>query len=125
MNNTLKALIIKKFKDSELDLDAGRHWIDETVVLRVPASVERHEDQWIQRATLAALWAGCESIIRMIFLPSVDFRSRARKRMKTSALKRHENTMNHRRPRLLIAEIILHPNRRPVAGTIGVWPLRE
>ena len=28
-------------------LDIGRHWIDETVVLRVSGSVERHEDQWI------------------------------------------------------------------------------
>ena len=31
--------------------------------------------------------------------------------MKTSALKRHENTMNQRRPRLLMAEIMLQPNR--------------
>ena len=47
MNSTLKALIVKKFKDSDLDLDVGRHWIDETVVLRVLGSVERHEDRWI------------------------------------------------------------------------------
>ena len=47
MDSTLKALIVKKFKDSEFDLDVGRHWIDETVVLRVSGSVERHEDQWI------------------------------------------------------------------------------
>jgi hypothetical protein len=47
MDSTLKALIVKKFKDSELDLDIGRHWIDETVVLRVSGPVERHEDQWI------------------------------------------------------------------------------
>ena len=47
MDSALKALIVKKFKDSELDLDVGRHWIDETVVLRVSGSVERHEDQWI------------------------------------------------------------------------------
>ncbi len=45
--------------------------------------------------------------MRMIFLLSVDFRSRMRKRMKTSALKRHENTINHRRPILLIAEITM------------------
>ena len=59
---------------------------------------------------------------RMIFLPSVDFRSRPRTRIKTSASKRQEKTMNQSRPRLLMAEIMLHPNRRPVAGTIGVWP---
>ena len=47
MDSTLKALIVKKFKDSELDLEVGRHWIDETVVLRVSGPVERHEDQWI------------------------------------------------------------------------------
>ena len=79
----------------------------------------------IQRVTFAALWAGCESTLRMIFLPSVDSRSRARKRTKTSALKRHEITMNQRRTRLLMAELVLQPNRRPVAGTIGVWPRRE
>jgi hypothetical protein len=47
METTLQALIVKKFKDAEADLDIGRHWIDETVVLRVSGSVERHEDQWI------------------------------------------------------------------------------
>jgi hypothetical protein len=47
MDSTPKALIVKKFKDSKLDLDVGGHWIDETVVLRVSGSVERHEDQWI------------------------------------------------------------------------------
>ena len=47
MDSTIKALIVKKFKDSELDLDVGRHWVDETVVVRVSGTVERHEDQWI------------------------------------------------------------------------------
>jgi hypothetical protein len=47
MDSTLQALIVKKFKDAEADLDIGRHWIDETVVLRVSGRVERHEDQWI------------------------------------------------------------------------------
>jgi len=47
MDNTLKALIAKKFKDVEIDLDVGRHWVDETVVVRVSGSVERHDDQWI------------------------------------------------------------------------------
>jgi hypothetical protein len=47
MDSTLKALIVKKFKDSEADLDVGRHWIDETVVFRVSGTVERHEDQRI------------------------------------------------------------------------------
>jgi hypothetical protein len=47
MDTTLKALIVKKFKDAELELDVGRHWVDETVVVRVSGTVERHEDQWI------------------------------------------------------------------------------
>jgi hypothetical protein len=47
MDSTLQALIVRKFKDAQADLDIGRHWIDETVVLRVSGSVELHEDQWI------------------------------------------------------------------------------
>ncbi len=46
MDSSIKALIVKKFNDAEADLDIGRHWIDETVVLRVSGSVERHGDQW-------------------------------------------------------------------------------
>jgi hypothetical protein len=47
MDSNIKALIVKKYKDATSDLDVGRHWIDETVVIRVSGSVERHEDQWI------------------------------------------------------------------------------
>ena len=47
MDSNIKALIVKKFKDTELDLNVGRHWVDETVVVRVSGTVERHEDQWI------------------------------------------------------------------------------
>ena len=47
MDTSVKALIVKKFKDAEIDLEVGRHWIDETVVVRVSGPVERHEDQWI------------------------------------------------------------------------------
>jgi len=47
MDTSIKALIVKKFKDAEADLDVGRHYIDETVVLRLSGTVERHEDQWI------------------------------------------------------------------------------
>jgi hypothetical protein len=63
MDSSIKALIVKKFKDSEMDLDVGRHWIDETVVLRVSGMVERHDDQWIAPTisiplipTLAFFW---------------------------------------------------------------------
>ena len=47
MDSNIKALLVKKFKDADMDLDVGRHWIDETVVVRVSGTVERHEDQWI------------------------------------------------------------------------------
>ena len=47
MDSSIKALIVKKFKDAELDLDVGRHFIEETVVVRISGTVERHEDQWI------------------------------------------------------------------------------
>jgi hypothetical protein len=47
MDSNIKALIVKKFKDAEMDLNVGRHWVDETIVVRVSGTVERHEDQWI------------------------------------------------------------------------------
>jgi hypothetical protein len=47
MDNNVRALIVKKFKDSELELGVGRHSVDETFVVRVVGSVEKHEDQWI------------------------------------------------------------------------------
>ena len=47
MDSNIKALIVKKFKDAETDLNVGRHWVDETFVVRVSGAVERHEDQWI------------------------------------------------------------------------------
>jgi hypothetical protein len=47
MESTVKALIAKKFKDADMDLDVGRRWMDETLVIRISGAVERHEDQWI------------------------------------------------------------------------------
>lgn len=47
MDSNVKALIVKKFKDSAMDLDVGRHWIEETIVVRIKGSVERYEDQLI------------------------------------------------------------------------------
>ena len=47
MDSNIKALIVKKFKDAELNLDLGRHWIDETFVVWVSGAVERNENQWI------------------------------------------------------------------------------
>lgn len=47
MDNNVRGLIVKKLKDSELDLGVGRHFFDECVIVRIVGSVERHEDQWI------------------------------------------------------------------------------
>jgi len=47
MDSTIKSLICKKWKESELELGVGRHNVDETFVVRVCGSVEKHEDQWI------------------------------------------------------------------------------
>jgi hypothetical protein len=47
MDSSTKALICRKFKDAELDLDVCLHHVDETVVIHVSGTVERHEDQWI------------------------------------------------------------------------------
>jgi len=47
MESSIKALIVKKFKDTDLALDVGRHFIDETVVVRISGTVERREEQWI------------------------------------------------------------------------------
>ena len=44
MDGSIKALIVKKLKDSDLNLEVGRHFIDETVVVRISGTVERHED---------------------------------------------------------------------------------
>jgi hypothetical protein len=44
MDSTIKSLVCKKWKDSELELGVGRHIIDETVVVRVVGSVEKHAD---------------------------------------------------------------------------------
>lgn len=48
MDNNVRALIVKKFKDAELELGVGRHNVDETFVVRVVGSVERHPDQFCQ-----------------------------------------------------------------------------
>ena len=47
MDTTYKALLAKKFKDADLDLDTGRHFVDETFVVHISGTVERHDDQWV------------------------------------------------------------------------------
>lgn len=47
MESNVRGLIVKKWKDAELDLPVGRTSVSETFVVTVTGSVERHEDQWI------------------------------------------------------------------------------
>lgn len=48
MNSNVKSLIVKKFKDADLVLNVGRSNFDETVVVRLFGSVEKHPDQFCQ-----------------------------------------------------------------------------
>jgi len=43
----LEALLAKKWKNESVDLNAGRHWVDEEVVIRVTGSVEKRDDQFV------------------------------------------------------------------------------
>ena len=66
MDSTTKALLKKAWKNEELDLGVGRHYIDEEFVVRVSGSVEKHEDQLVAPtvsiplvATLALFFDKC------------------------------------------------------------------
>lgn len=48
MDSTIKALIVKKFKDAELELGIGRHTFRETFLVQISGSVEKHPDQFCQ-----------------------------------------------------------------------------
>lgn len=47
MDATFKALLAKKLKDTDLALNTGRHFIDESIVVHISGTVERHEDQLV------------------------------------------------------------------------------
>ena len=47
MNNNVKALIAKVWKDEEAALCPGTHFIDEVLVVRVCGNVEKQEDQLV------------------------------------------------------------------------------
>jgi hypothetical protein len=48
MDSTIKSLICKKWKDSELELGIGRHTFRETFLVQISGSVEKHPDQFCQ-----------------------------------------------------------------------------
>jgi hypothetical protein len=66
MENTIKALLAKAWKDEDLDLDVGRHYFDEIITVRVNGTVEKQADQLVAPttsiplvATLALFWQKC------------------------------------------------------------------
>jgi hypothetical protein len=66
MDQTLRSLVAKKWKDETADLAVGRHRIDEQVVLRIKGTVEKFEDQMVAPTvsiplvpTLALFWEKC------------------------------------------------------------------
>jgi len=47
--NNIKALLAKAWKDEELDLEAGRHYFDEVLTVRLTGTVEKQADQLVIR----------------------------------------------------------------------------
>lgn len=47
MNETVKALLAKAWKDVDANLSPGTHFIDEVLVVRVCGTVERQDDQLV------------------------------------------------------------------------------
>ena len=63
MDNNIKALIAKAWKDEDLDLDPGRHYFDDVVTVRLSGIIEKQADQLVAPttsvpliATLALFW---------------------------------------------------------------------
>lgn len=46
MNNNIKALVAKAWKNESADLQPGTHFIDEEIVLRVTGTVEKRVDEF-------------------------------------------------------------------------------
>jgi hypothetical protein len=66
MDNTIKALLAKAWKDEDLDLAAGRHYFDETLTVRISGTVEKQSDQLAAPTTsiplitvIALFWQRC------------------------------------------------------------------
>ena len=47
METQLKALLVKAWKKESLELNEGRHYFDDVLVVRLSGSVEKHADQMI------------------------------------------------------------------------------
>lgn len=51
MDNTLKALVAKSWKDAELDLEPGTHFVDETFLVHVSGTVVKQNDAMVAPTT--------------------------------------------------------------------------
>jgi hypothetical protein len=66
MNDNLKGLIVKAWKDEALDLEPGRYYCDELLTVRISGTVEKKDDEFAAPtlsiplvATLALFWEKC------------------------------------------------------------------
>ena len=66
MDQNTKALVAKVWKDEAVDLEPGRHYFDEVLMVRISGSVEKQSDQLVAPTvsiplvlTLALFWEKC------------------------------------------------------------------
>jgi hypothetical protein len=66
MDDNLKALLAKAWKNEAVDLEPGRHYFDELLTVRVSGTVEKQADQMVAPTTslpliltLALFWEKC------------------------------------------------------------------
>lgn len=66
MCENVKALIAKCWKDQELDLEPGRHHVDETLTVRIVGTIEKQADQLVAPTAqlplipiIALFWQRC------------------------------------------------------------------
>ena len=66
MSHNLKALLAKAWKNEAVDLEPGRHFFDELLMVRVSGTVEKQADQLVAPTvsiplilTLALFWEKC------------------------------------------------------------------
>ncbi len=66
MSDNIKALLAKAWKNEAVDLEPGRHFFDEVLMVRVSGTVEKQADQLVAPTvsiplilTLALFWEKC------------------------------------------------------------------
>ena len=93
----------------------GYSWGEKTIVFYHFVLPACHFFAFLER------WTGCRSTMRNTFRLLWRI-NRLRNSRKTGAVNRLLKTMKFNRPWFVMAEIILHPKRFPVATITGVWP---